>query len=88
MRAKEHFLQSAERENWERLATSKTFQTACDAALLELVLEQPTTGTVDKGWDAHSQVVGARRFFEILSTIHLKEEPKPPLKLPKLPIPQ
>lgn len=88
MRAKDTFLKSAERENWERLASSKTFEAACDAALLELVLEQPTVGTPDKGWDSHSQVLGARRLIEILSALHIKSEPQQPMKIRNLPPPQ
>ena len=88
MRAKDSFLKSAERENWERLASSKTFEVACDAALLDLLLEQPEHGTPEKGWDAHSRMMGAKRLIEILSKLHLKDVPPEPMKMRNLPPPK
>lgn len=75
------------REEWERIVNSSTFDAACDAALIELVLEQPTVGTPDKGWDSHSQVLGARRILEILTKLHLKEEPVKTERMRNLPPP-
>lgn len=57
-----------------------SFQVACEYALLALLQEQPEAIDPSKGWDSHSQLVGARRVLEILKTLHQPEEASKPEK--------
>lgn len=85
---KESFLASAHRPDWEKIVNTKAAQEARNAALLEFVSNQPAANSPAIAWDAHSQLVGARAILDLLFSMHLKEEPKEPLKMTHLPIPK
>lgn len=75
---KELFHASSHFQGFQKLLESPAFEPACQAALAVLVHQFPAhTGTMNESWDAHCQIVGARRVLEILSTLH---EPDVPLK--------
>lgn len=71
MKAKADFIKSPLREKFESLIVQEAMQQALDSSLLEFVQEQPITGDVSSSWDAHSQLIGARKFISILSNLHL-----------------
>lgn len=76
------------RDEFEKLIGSKTMLKARDAALLQFVHEQPREQEVNKAWDAHSQLIGARRMLDIFFNLHLVELPPPKAeRLPSLRIP-
>lgn len=70
------------------MADTAAFDTAGEYAMLAFIEEQPEESDPNAGWTAHAKMMGARRFWNILRTLHLNEEPpkqyKPPtLKPPK-----
>jgi hypothetical protein len=60
----------AQRDAFGQIVTSPAFEAATDAALLQMQMDMPDPADMAKGWDAHSQMSGAKRFLAILSTIH------------------
>lgn len=88
MTTKEMFLNSPHREAHQKWVESAAADAARDAALVLLMLEQPASPDPSRGWDSHSQLVGARRVLEILFRLHLKDEAAKGLKLPVLKPPQ
>lgn len=82
MNAKEAFLKGPHRAPFEQLVLNEHFQPAMEAALLALVQEQNPNAGVNDSWDAHSQLVGARRFIEILEALH---KPETVTKIPRFP---
>ena len=69
----------AQREAFEKILLSPVFEAATDAALLQMQMDAPDPVDMAKGWDAHSQMAGAKRFLAILCTIHQ------PITTPKRP---
>lgn len=88
MTTRELFLNSPHRKAHEAWVGTTAAEAARDAALLLLVHEQPTIRTLDQGWDAHSQIIGARRVLEILFKLHLPEEAPKLMRLPNIKAPQ
>lgn len=85
---KEAFIATPHRQDWERITQTKAAEAARDAALLQFVYDQPDANAPAASWDAHSQLVGARKMLNLLFNLHLKEEPRTPMKLTHLPIPK
>lgn len=82
---KENFIANAvQRDEFEKIMGTKTMQSARDAALLQFVMEQPREMEVNKAWDAHSQLVGARRMLDILFNLHLAQQTPKQERMPTL----
>jgi hypothetical protein len=81
---KQAFIESKHRKEHEDTTQKQSFQVACDYALLVLIQDQPEAIDPSKGWDSHSQLVGARKVLNILKTLHLPEAESKPVKQPKL----
>lgn len=80
---KELFQTSPHFQPFQKLLESPSFEPACQTALMVLVDQFPAhTGTMNESWDAHCQIVGARRVLQILSTLH---QPDVPFKQPEWP---
>ena len=82
--AKQKFLDSPSRVEFEKITNSPHFEEAINAALLQLVHELPPPTDPSRGWDTGTQIAGAKRVLEILCNLHLKDEPPHTLKLPQL----
>lgn len=54
---------------------SDCFQAACEYAILQFIEEQPNANEPTKHWDAHAQLVGARKILTILKTLADPVEP-------------
>lgn len=81
MTPKQTFIDSNYRLDHEQTTKKPSFNAACDYALLEMLNLQPlNVSDPSKGWDAHSQMVGARKVLEILKTLHQVELEKSPNK--------
>lgn len=76
---KERFLASTYSGQWGKIASSETFDEAIHTALIELQTHMPMDCQVpQQACDSHQQMVGARKFMEILCTLHVKDSsPKP-----------
>lgn len=85
---RQKFFESTSRKGFEEIANKPEFEEAVLAALLELQMELPEPVDPSRGWDQASRLYGARRFVQILSSIHLKEEPPARMKLQSLKPPQ
>lgn len=59
---------------FEQFVTSESFQAAGQFAMLELLFMMPDTSNPNTSWDCHAQLVGARRFWALLSSMHEKSE--------------
>lgn len=81
---KQAFIDSPHRKDHEVTAQKQSFQAACDYALLVLLQSQPEATDPSKGWDSHSQMIGARKVLNILKTLHLPEAESKPVKQPTL----
>lgn len=82
--AREAFLQSSTRLEFERMAATVAFDTACEYALLAFLEEQPIDENPNSGWGRDCQRVGAQRVLQILRTIYQKQvipEPERPKTL-------
>ena len=77
---KQAFIESEYRLDHEVTTKKESFKVACDYALLVLVQEQGEASDPSKGWDSHSQIVGARKVLEILKTLPQVEEEKKPVR--------
>lgn len=82
--AREAFLKSPDRAEFEKIATTLTFEAACRAALLVYVEEQRIERDPNAAMAAHYMTMGARQVLDVLGSIHLKIEPPKPLKTPQL----
>jgi hypothetical protein len=79
--ARERFLTSPHRAEFEKIATSAAFESACDYALLALESEMPSSlADPSKSWDYGCHMIGARRVLAILKELHVAPEPAPALK--------
>lgn len=70
--AKEVFLGSTLRAEWEKLVQTPAFEIACQYAMLSLMEEQVPAIDPSKSWDVACRLTGARRLIQIL-----KELPEP-----------
>lgn len=84
MTAKETFLKHPLRAEFEKIAQSEAFQVAADYAMLAHLEQQPKHANLNQGWDAHSRMVGARDFLEILKEIHLPAKIQKPTRFENL----
>jgi hypothetical protein len=83
--SKQLFQSSAAFKEFQTMLASPSFEPACHAALASFVESLPTsTAEPSKSWDAHCQIVGARRVLEILSTLHEPDTTPTPQKWPTL----
>lgn len=80
--SKELFQSSPSFQAFKAMRESAAFEPACNAALLGLIESMPTSGDPSKSWDAHCQITGARKAFEILSNLHVPEEREKPTPQP------
>ena len=85
---RQKFFESPFRKGFEDIANKPEFEEAVFAALLELQNEQLEPVDPSKGWDQASRLAGARRFVQILSSLHLKEEAPKMQRLTALKPPQ
>lgn len=75
--AKELFRSSPDFKGYQEIIANAAFESACNAALLVMIEDLPKhTGAPSDSWDAHCQIVGARKVLEKLSELHLKDEPE------------
>lgn len=80
MTAKETFLKSAHKSDFQKIVASPAFEAACQYALLTLVEQMPLAfADPSKSWDSGCVLSGARQVLEILKTLH--EPPTPPASL-------
>jgi len=71
MTAKDKFIQSPHREPFEKVVLTPMFETACDYAMLILGEDMSRTfGNPSNSWDYGCRMEGARKFMEILKTLH------------------
>lgn len=82
--AKQAFLESPHKDVHAKIVMTDSFQTACDYAMLAFMEELPSPADPSKGWDAHSQVCGARRVLDILKTLSQSPAEVKVLKPPTL----
>jgi hypothetical protein len=83
--AREAFLSSPERAEFEKMVTTPSFEIACRAALLAYIEEQHHfEKDPNDACAAHHRIIGARHILAVLGTIHLKIEPPKPYKPPQL----
>lgn len=80
---REAFQRSPLRKSWEEFTMTAAFEEATHAALLQLQMEMPDSPSA-QCMDPHSQMVGARKVLEILSKLHVKEEPTKEPRTPRL----
>ena len=72
---RESFLLTGKAADFQKIAASEAFETACDYALLELQHQMPPNTTPSLptdpyvGLDANAQMWGARRVIELLKTL-------------------
>jgi hypothetical protein len=81
---KQAFIESSHCKDHAIVTGTESFQAACEYSLLAFLQEQPEAIDPSKGWDSHSQMIGARRVLEILKTLHQQEEVQKPVKPPTL----
>jgi len=83
--SKELFQSSPAFADFSQILTNRAFEPACSAALLGLIESLPAhSADPSKAWDAYLQIVGARRVLEILSELHVKDEPSKAVPFPTL----
>jgi hypothetical protein len=78
------FIESPHKIEHAKTVNLESFHVACEYSLLALLQEQPEATDPSKGWDSHSQMIGARRVLEILKSLHQVEEVQKPVKPPTL----
>lgn len=76
---RDRFQETKHAKSHADLAVSDGFQSACEYAILQFVAEQPNANEPTKHWDAHAQLIGARRILDILKTL---ADPVEPAKKP------
>lgn len=75
---REKFTTSIHCGDWKRLSQSEAFEEASIAAMLELQADLPKDCIPQQAADSHQQMVGARKYLEILCAIHEPtKNPKP-----------
>jgi hypothetical protein len=85
---RQKFFESAFRKPYEDIVNRVEYEEALNAALLELQVEMLEPTDPSKSWDQGSRLAGARRFVQILSSLHLRDEPPKVQKLTQLRPPQ
>jgi hypothetical protein len=82
--ARQSFIESPVRAEFENIALTKAFEAGCQSALLVFIEEQTTDENPNNACARDNQRVGAVRALEILRELHLKQEPPTPLQMPQL----
>lgn len=83
--AREAFLASPERAEFEKMALTQPFEAACRAAMLAYIEERHSLEhDPNDACGAHHRIIGAKQIIEILRQIHLKPDPEKPYKPPQL----
>ena len=59
------------------MVSTDDFHVACEAAMIEMQISLPGAENPSKGWDAHSQMVGARKFLSYLLNLTEAANQKP-----------
>lgn len=73
---KELFIASAYAGAWKKVAQDDSFEHALTSALSQLETEMPLECAVpQQACDAHQQMIGARKFMEILCLLHVPNTP-------------
>jgi hypothetical protein len=76
---KERFLASTHSGAWGKITQGETFEEAIHSAFSQMEVEMPSDcPTPQQACDAHQQMVGARKFMDILCSIHVKQTTTPP----------
>lgn len=68
------FRESTHADSFKKLVQSETIEEALNATLLELHFQMPFEGTPQASVDAHQQMVGARKFVDLLYQMPFPEE--------------
>ena len=83
--AKELFRKTVYFDDYQKLISTAAFEPACHAALSTLLESFPeSTADPSKSWDAHCQMVGARRVLDILNRLHEPDQPFKEVRPPEL----
>lgn len=87
---KERFLVSGVSKQFSALVAAPAFEIGCDYALLQFMSELPPNRLPNlpidpcTGLDANAQLAGARRFIDILKTLHEPVKEPTPVKQERL----
>jgi hypothetical protein len=71
--ARSKFVNGPQRAAFEAIVASPAFEEATLAALLELQSDMPLVTSPNQAADCHNMMAGARRYLEVLCSIHLPE---------------
>ena len=72
---KERFLETTKAAAWGKLTSGELYEEAVHSALSQLATELPIECPVPQvACDAYQQMIGARKYMEILSSLHVKPE--------------
>lgn len=78
---KERFLASTYSGQWGKITQGDVFEEALHAALSQLEDDMPLECAVpQQACDAHQQIIGARKFMQILSSLHMPPTTPPTTK--------
>lgn len=86
--ARDAFLESPHRLEFEKMATSLALDVAAEYALLAYIEELPHESDPNSAWGAHCRMVGAREVLGVLRTLYQPVAKPTHLKLPSLKPPQ
>jgi hypothetical protein len=68
---KERFVSSTHKAAWEKIIQTEPFEEAAHAALEQLATELPMECAIPQiACDSHQQMIGARKYMEILCSLH------------------
>jgi len=71
---KERFVASTHKNAWEKVIQSEVFEEAVHASLEQLASELPPECAVPQiACDSYQQMIGARKYMEILCSIHVPQ---------------
>lgn len=65
--------QAQRRDEWEKIVQTRTFEEACDYALLQMNENMPPLH--ETAFHSHEQMMGALIFLRTLKTIHEIQQP-------------
>lgn len=71
---RDKFTSSVHFDGFKKIVQTEAFEEATLAALLELEREQPIECLPQQSVDAHQQMVGARRYLEILCSLQQPQQ--------------
>jgi len=73
---KARFLKTPHAKLHADIVVTESFQSACEAAMLEMQVGLPAATNPANGWDAHSRMQGAKDFLYILLNLAEPEKPR------------